>query len=241
MPGRRNRGGQDRLVGRPADGWGGRDRGRDPAGGVAGGGVEGRGAPPALGRRRWGRSGRGTGTRGRDGVGARPRTPPAHGAERVGAPGAGVLSLSPLAGERSPCLRPGVGAGVSPRRAGRVLGAVGARGDQGGPAGPLRREGGQVMVTPREDGFRMPPEWGPHQAALMAWPTRTRAPFWGQLFEPGKRDYASVARAVAAFEPVIMVCDPGDDREVRDRCGAGVEPLEVPIDDSWMRDNGPIF
>ena len=28
---------------------------------------------------------------------------------------------------------------------------------------------------------------------------------------------------------------------MRDRCGAGIEPLELPIDDSWMRDNGPIF
>lgn len=97
------------------------------------------------------------------------------------------------------------------------------------------------MTTPREDGFRMPPEWGPHQAALMAWPTRIREAFWGPEFERAKEDYASVARAIAAFEPVIMVCSPGEDREVRDRCGAGVEPLEVPIDDSWMRDNGPIF
>jgi agmatine deiminase len=97
------------------------------------------------------------------------------------------------------------------------------------------------MTTPREDGFRMPPEWGSHQATLMAWPTRTREAFWGPVFERAKDDYASVARAIAAFEPVIMVCNPGEGREVRDRCGAGVEPLEVPIDDSWMRDNGPIF
>lgn len=97
------------------------------------------------------------------------------------------------------------------------------------------------MMTAREDGFRMPPEWGPHQAALMAWPTRTREAFWGPVFEQAKEDYASVARAIAAFEPVIMACNPGEDREVRDRCGAGVEPLEIPIDDSWMRDNGPIF
>jgi agmatine deiminase len=38
-----------------------------------------------------------------------------------------------------------------------------------------------------------------------------------------------------------MVCNPDDAREVRDRCGSAVEALEIPIDDSWMRDNGPIF
>ena len=97
------------------------------------------------------------------------------------------------------------------------------------------------MTTPREDGFRMPPEWGPHQATLIAWPTRTRAPFWGEVLKKAKEDYAAVARAVAAFEPVIMVCNAGDAKEVRDLCGSGVEPLEIPIDDSWIRDNGPIF
>ena len=97
------------------------------------------------------------------------------------------------------------------------------------------------MTTPRDEGFRMPAEWGPHQATLMAWPTRTRKAFWGAVFERAREDYAAVARAVAAFEPVIMVCNPGEARAVRDRCGTGVEAIEVPIDDSWMRDSGPIF
>jgi agmatine deiminase len=73
----------------------------------------------------------------------------------------------------------------------------------------------------------------------MAWPTRES--LWGRHFEAAKDDYAAVARAVASFEPVTMVCLPGTARQVRDRCGSGVEPLELPIDDSWMRDNGPIF
>src|SRR5215469_3553022 len=98
-----------------------------------------------------------------------------------------------------------------------------------------------TMSTPREDGFAMPAEWAPHQACLMEWPTLTRAEAWGELFEDAKRDYATVARAIAAFEPVIMVADPAQAGEARDHCGAGIEILPVPIDDSWMRDNGPIF
>jgi agmatine deiminase len=95
--------------------------------------------------------------------------------------------------------------------------------------------------TPKQDGLFMPPEFGPHQACLMEWPTSTRAEFWASQFEPAKDVYAEVARAIAAFEPVIMVCNPGETTDVRDRCGADVEALEIPIDDSWMRDNGPIF
>ena len=97
------------------------------------------------------------------------------------------------------------------------------------------------MNTPREDGFAMPAEWAPHQACLMEWPTQTRASLWGELLDEAKRDYATVARAIAAFEPVIMVADPAQASEAHDHCGSGIEILPVPIDDSWMRDNGPIF
>ena len=95
--------------------------------------------------------------------------------------------------------------------------------------------------TPREDGFAMPAEWEPHDACLMEWPTRTRAELWGDRFEEAQRDYAAVANAVAAFEPVVMVCDPDQREDARARLGEGVELLPLPIDDSWMRDNGPIF
>jgi agmatine deiminase len=95
--------------------------------------------------------------------------------------------------------------------------------------------------TPREDGFWMPAEWEPHEACLMEWPTITRRDLWGDRFEEAKHDYAAVANAIAAFEPVVMACDPDQEAEARSRCGEGVDILPLPIDDSWMRDNGPIF
>jgi agmatine deiminase len=95
------------------------------------------------------------------------------------------------------------------------------------------------IQNPRADGFAMPAEFASHQATLMAWPARDE--WWGAVLDPAKNEWAGVARAVAAFEPVTMVCNPGQSADVRRRCGSGVEPLELPIDDSWMRDNGPIF
>ncbi len=95
------------------------------------------------------------------------------------------------------------------------------------------------MTTPAAAGFSMPPEWAPHAACLMAWPTRRE--LWGDRFDEAKSDYAVVARAISDFEPVVMICNPGVADEVRNLCGAAVEPLEFAINDSWMRDSGPIF
>jgi agmatine deiminase len=93
--------------------------------------------------------------------------------------------------------------------------------------------------TPRQDGFRMPAEWGRHSATLMAWPKR--ADLWGDLFESAERDYAVVANAIADFEPLVMVTDPVAAGSARKQLSDAIEILPVPIDDSWMRDSGPIF
>ncbi len=85
----------------------------------------------------------------------------------------------------------------------------------------------------------MPPEWAPHAACLMEWPTRRE--LWGDRFDEAKHDYAAVARAISDFEPVLMICNPGTASEVRRLCGDAAEIIELPIDDSWVRDNGPIF
>ena len=89
--------------------------------------------------------------------------------------------------------------------------------------------------------FRMPPEWGPHEITLVAWPEREEA--WrGTGIEEARRSHAEVIEAIAAFEPVLLVADPERAEAARRAVTAeGVEVLPVPIDDSWLRDSGPIF
>lgn len=94
--------------------------------------------------------------------------------------------------------------------------------------------------TPRDDGLSMPPEWAPHEATLIAWPTHSRDDLWGDLFDDAAHEYATVANAVADFEPVVMIVDPTQVAEARPFLSSNVEPLPVPIDDSWVRDSGPI-
>ena len=85
----------------------------------------------------------------------------------------------------------------------------------------------------------MPAEWDPHERTLMAWPRRRE--LWDAALDDARLAHAAVADAIAAFEPVTMVADPEDAADARARCPAGVEIVELPLDDSWMRDSGPIY
>jgi agmatine deiminase len=74
----------------------------------------------------------------------------------------------------------------------------------------------------------------------MGWPCR--AELWGDTMPQARADYASVANAVAAFEPVTMIANAGADaHSAREACADGVEIVELPLDDSWLRDCGPIY
>ncbi|MGH2908805.1 MAG: agmatine deiminase family protein, partial [Solirubrobacteraceae bacterium] len=74
---------------------------------------------------------------------------------------------------------------------------------------------------------------------LMAWPTRRE--LWAGMIDVAEREYAGVANAIAAFERVVMVVAPGTGLRARRLLGSEVELVELPLDDSWLRDAGPIF
>ena len=92
----------------------------------------------------------------------------------------------------------------------------------------------------------MPPEWAPHAATWLAWPHKEAS--W-----PGKLDrippiFAAMARALTPGEHVhINVPNAAVGEAARAVLAAGRADLEaitlheIPFDDSWIRDHGPIF
>jgi len=92
----------------------------------------------------------------------------------------------------------------------------------------------------RAAGLRMPAEWAPHERTLVAWPARPAA--WrGTTLEEARAVHAQVVAAIAAFEPVTLVADPDHVGGARRAVTAeNVEVVALPIDDSWLRDSGPI-
>jgi agmatine deiminase len=94
---------------------------------------------------------------------------------------------------------------------------------------------------------RMPAEWAPHERTLVSWPVR--ASVWGPLVADAEVAYREVIWAVAQFEPCTVIVPPGPPARRAAQCcevAQGSTPfpidiVELPIDDSWIRDNGPIY
>ncbi len=93
--------------------------------------------------------------------------------------------------------------------------------------------------TPRSRGWSAPGDEVPHERTWMAWPARRD--IWGSSLPGVRSDVATVARAIAAFEPVAMIARPDQARDAARACGTGVEIVKLVNDDLWMRDMGPVF
>jgi agmatine deiminase len=97
-------------------------------------------------------------------------------------------------------------------------------------------------ATPASLGYRLPAEWEPHAATWLAWPHKPET--WPGKFEPIPAVWATLVRTLAEFEPV-HICAGGEAvmAEAKTRVGAmpNVVLHDIPTDDVWARDHGPMF
>jgi len=93
--------------------------------------------------------------------------------------------------------------------------------------------------TPKQDGFRMPGEFEPHQHIFMIWPERPDN--WRQGAKPAQRAYAEVAKAIAKHTPVTMLVNNSQYANCRARLPEHIRVVEMSSDDAWVRDCGPTF
>jgi agmatine deiminase len=64
---------------------------------------------------------------------------------------------------------------------------------------------------------------------------------WGRQLPGAQRDIARVARAIAEYQPVVMMARPELRAEVQKACGSEVEVIPLMVDDLWARDTVPLF
>ena len=99
--------------------------------------------------------------------------------------------------------------------------------------------------SPRSLGFRMPAEWEHQYALWTTWPTHSQ--WWKENREEIVETFAEIAFQAARFQHVNILCPKsaqGDARQMLETKGAKLKKIrffDIPTDDVWIRDNGPIF
>ncbi len=93
--------------------------------------------------------------------------------------------------------------------------------------------------------MRLPAEWEPQAAILIAWPHD--ATDWAPRLAEVERTYLALAVAVARFEPLLVCVRDAIHERHASQClvdaGADMARIhfrQVPYDDTWLRDSGPI-
>ena len=95
------------------------------------------------------------------------------------------------------------------------------------------------MPSPRDDSLFVPSRTIEHARTFVSWPCRED--LWGGQLAGAEAEYAGVVEAIARFEPVTVIARPGTRPRLPADTPHPVDVRELPIDDSWVRDNGPIF
>ncbi len=93
--------------------------------------------------------------------------------------------------------------------------------------------------------LRLPAEWEPQAAVLIAWPHAGTD--WAERLAEVEGTYLALAAAVTRFEPLIVVVADSSlgarvEGMLRDR-GVDLDRVRLvtlPYDDTWLRDSGPI-
>ena len=89
--------------------------------------------------------------------------------------------------------------------------------------------------------LRLPAEWEPQSAVIMAWPHRLTD--WAPTLEDARKCFGDIVKAVSAETPVILIAPEGEcSRSVADAGfdSGRVKVVDIPTNDTWVRDFGPI-
>lgn len=92
--------------------------------------------------------------------------------------------------------------------------------------------------------MRWPAEWERQAAVLIAWPHK--ATDWAEHLAEVEGTYLALARAVLHFEPLLVCVADAEHADHVERQLASLDArfpwrtIEVPFDDTWLRDSGPI-
>ncbi|MGI9410846.1 MAG: agmatine deiminase family protein [Hyphomicrobiaceae bacterium] len=90
-------------------------------------------------------------------------------------------------------------------------------------------------------GFHLPEESKLHARTFMQWPVNQQIHPDNAFLDVLQDSVAEVANTISEFEPVVMLMDPKYQKSSQRKLGRKIEVLDIPTDDLWCRDAGPLF
>ncbi len=107
-------------------------------------------------------------------------------------------------------------------------------------AGAVCTLANHVLATDREK-LHVPPEEAPHERTFMQWPV-SRKVYGDQAFLRAVQEtIANIANTISQFEPVVMLAGNDHHGSARKLLSEKVVIWDVPTEDLWCRDSGPLF
>ena len=100
---------------------------------------------------------------------------------------------------------------------------------------------GRRAMVDSKSGLHVPAEEDQHARTFMQWPVNRRVhpdPVFLRMLQD---IIADIANTISQFEPVVMLADAGDHAGARKKLSADVELWDIPTEDLWCRDSGPLF
>ena len=101
--------------------------------------------------------------------------------------------------------------------------------------------GGKASDARTSDALYVPAEEAPHERTFMQWPVDRRVYADRIFLRMVQETIAEIASTIAAFEPVVILADRAHHPDIAKRVSSNVELWDVPTEDLWCRDAGPIF
>ena len=93
----------------------------------------------------------------------------------------------------------------------------------------------------RTSALHVPPEENRHAQTFMMWPVNRKVHPDRVFLDILQRTIAEIANTIATFEPVVMLADHADHTGARNLLSNQIDLWDIPTEDLWARDAGPLF
>lgn len=100
---------------------------------------------------------------------------------------------------------------------------------------------GIPMTSHARTTLHVPPEEDPHAGTFMMWPASKRVHPDPEFLALLQSTIAELANTIAEFEPVMLCMAPDQIASAKRKLSEDVEIWDIPTEDLWARDAGPLF